>query len=144
MPDIPTILTSLLAQQTPVTFQACGPSMNPTIHDGECVRIVPASARVLRAGDLMLYAIHGRMAVHRLIHRHPRSDRWLVAADAALHGGDWVAATDLLGVAESVIRGGHEVRLNTRRARWTGLLRFYLRPLRRLAVTCHHALFRSG
>jgi hypothetical protein len=132
MPDSQQIIESLLRQQTPVAFHAHGPSMHPTIRDGECIRVLPRSIAPLNTGCVILYRIHGRMAAHRAIQRNKRMDQWLVAADAALLGGDWIPAADILGVAESVVRNGREVPLDTRRARWAGLLRYHTRPLQRL------------
>ncbi len=108
--------------------------MNPAIRDGQCIRVLPASNAPLRRGGIILYRIHGRMAVHRLIFHQRETNRLYVAADAALRGGDWIAADDILGVAESVIRDGRTIRLDTRRSRWAGLLCYNLRPLRRMAV----------
>ena len=50
--------------------------------------------------------------------------------DAAVTGGDWIPAQDVLGVAESVRRNGRFRRLDSRLARWTGLARYLLRPIR--------------
>ena len=41
MTDAKTIIEQLLERRTPATFRAGGPSMNPTIRDGESVRIRP-------------------------------------------------------------------------------------------------------
>jgi hypothetical protein len=138
MTDAQPIIETLLRDRTPVCFAAHGPSMNPTIRDGQCIRLLPTANETLNTGCVILYKIHGRITVHRLIINNNRINRVYVAADAALRGGDWVPAEDILGVAESVIRDGREVPLNTRRARWAGLLRFYLRPLRRLACAVLH------
>ncbi len=107
--------------------------MNPAIRDGQILRVRPVSAASLKPGSIVLYRIHGRLNAHRLIHNPTRAHRIFAVADAALEGGDWVAADDILGVAESVIRNGREVPLDTRRVRWAGLLRYTTRPLRRWA-----------
>lgn len=107
--------------------------MYPAIRDGECLRVRPRSIAPLNTGCVILYRLHGRMAAHRAIQRNKRMDQWLVAADAAFCGGDWISDDDILGVAESVVRNGREVPLDTLRARWAGLLRYHTRPLRRLA-----------
>jgi signal peptidase I len=134
MPDSLQIIETLLRQQTPVAFQAHGPSMNPTIRDGDRIRVLPLSVATLKTGCIVLYRIHGRITVHRLLINKKRTNRIFTAADAALRSGDWIPIADILGVAQAVIHDGREVRLDTRRARWTGLLRFYARPLRRLAT----------
>ena len=107
--------------------------MNPAIRDGQILRVRPVSAASLKPGSIVLYRIHGRLNAHRLIHNPMRAHRIFAVADAALEGGDWIPADDILGVAESMIRDGQDVRLDTRRARWGGLMRYCTRPLRRWA-----------
>jgi hypothetical protein len=50
MPDSLQIIETLLRQQTPVAFQAHGPSMNPTIRDGDRIRVLPLSVATLNTG----------------------------------------------------------------------------------------------
>jgi signal peptidase I len=64
-------IVSLLEQDTPATFRASGPSMNPTIRDGEPVRVRPFQAGDLRPGALLLYRKNRRLVLHRLIRFFP-------------------------------------------------------------------------
>lgn len=142
MPDSQEIIESLLRQHTAVTFQAFGPSMNPTIRNGENVRVRPVGTRRPRPGSVILCRFCGRLVVHRLIRNDEATGRCFLAADAALKGGDWVPAVDILGLAESVRRGARECRLDPLPARLAGLLRYVLRPLRRALWNyrqTHHA-----
>ena len=136
------IIASLLRQRTPVSFRAGGASMNPTIRDGESVFIRPLSEGAISPGSVILYIIYGRITVHRCIFNEKRTNRVFTVGDAAVEGGDWVPVSDILGVAESVCRNGKIRRLDVRRARWAGMLRYALRPLRRALWNCrqtHHA-----
>lgn len=143
MPETQDIIAALLQQHTPVTFRAGGPSMHPTIRDGEGVLIQPLAIGAIQPGSVILYNIYGRITVHRCVFNDKRTNRAFTVGDAAVKGGDWVAAGDILGVAESVRRHGRIRRLDTRLARWAGLVRFALRPLRRMAVAMYERLFRS-
>ena len=136
------IIAALLRQHTPVSFRAGGASMNPTIRDGESVFIRPFSEGAIPLGSVILYIIYGRITVHRCIFNEKRTNRVYTVGDAAVEGGDWVPVSDILGVAESVCRNGKTRRLDTRRARWAGMLRYALRPLRRALWNfrqTHHA-----
>ena len=142
MPENQEIIAALLRQRTPVTFRAGGPSMLPTLRDGESVRILPPPVGTPLRGSVVLYRICGRFAVHRCIFNDKRTNRVFAIGDAAVAGGDWIAAGDVLGVAESVRRNGRIRRLDTRLVRWLGLLRFACRPVRRALWNfrqTHHA-----
>jgi hypothetical protein len=131
MPDAQTIIEELLNQHTPVAFRAGGPSMNPTIRDGEPVRIRPLQAGDLRPGAIVLYRKNARLVLHRLIRRDPKTESFYIVADAATNGGEWVAQADILGVAEWVQRGERIRRLDGTSRRMAGLAHHVLRPLRR-------------
>ena len=136
------IIATLLRQHTPVSFRAGGASMDPTIRDGESVFIRPVSEGAIPIGSVILYAIYGRITVHRCVFNGKRTNRFFTVGDAAVEGGDWVPVSDILGVAESVCRSGKIRRLDTRRARWAGMVRYALRPLRRALWNyrqTHHA-----
>lgn len=143
MSDPLTIIKELLQQQTPVTFCAGGPSMNPTIRDGDLVRIQPLDNGALPPGSVILYRINGRIALHRFILQEA-TGRCFVAGDAATTGGDWIQSADVLGIAEWVQRGDQKRRLDTRQARWTGRLRYALRPIRRLLVAVYRRIKRHS
>ena len=142
MPATPEIIAALLEQRTPVSFRAGGPSMNPTIRDGDVVAIRPRASNAIRRGSVVLYQIYGRLVLHRYTINQKRTKRIFVVGDAAVAGGDWIPEADVLGIAESVCRDGKTCRLDTAGRRLAGLARFALRPLRRALWNfrqTHHA-----
>lgn len=139
MNDPRTIIEELLRQRTAVRFRAGGPSMSPAIRDGELVHVQSPNPGALPPGSIVLYRMNGRLALHRIIRRE-KTGRHLVAGDAATAGGDWIPAADILGLAEWVQRGDRKHRLDTCRARWTGLARHALRPIRRLLIAVYRLL----
>ncbi|NLB66342.1 MAG: hypothetical protein GX803_07735 [Lentisphaerae bacterium] len=139
----PVIVTLLLEQHTPVTFRASGPSMNPTLRDGDVVQVVPPPSGPLKLGSLVLYRLYGRLALHRVVRRDCRSQRWFIVGDAAVAGGDWIATADILGLATRAHRQDRVILLATRRVRYAGRLRFALRPLRRALNLVRQALHAS-
>ncbi|MGD9611317.1 MAG: hypothetical protein AB7V22_00260 [Kiritimatiellia bacterium] len=116
--------------------------MHPTLRDGDVVTIQPRPPGTLRRGSVVLYRICARLVLHRYTINEKRTNQVFAVGDAALAGGDWIPAADVLGVAQSVAGPDRIRRLDTRFARWAGLARFYLRPLRRLAVAIHKRRFR--
>ena len=131
MPEAKEIIEKLLGQCTPVVFQAGGPSMNPTIRDGESVSIRPIQAGDLRPGTVLLYRKHNRLVLHRLIRRNSNTGSLYLVADAATNGGEWISPADILGVAEWSRRGARIRRLDGTPSRMAGLVRHFARPLRR-------------
>ncbi len=141
MPEPQEIIAALLQQRTSVVFRAGGPSMNPAIRDGDTVSIRPP-ADTPPPGSVVLCQLHGRLVLHRRVRGGKRTGRYYTVGDAAVEGGEWIAPEALLGVAEWVRHAGIARRLDTRRARWAGLLRYALRPLRRAIWNfrqTHHA-----
>lgn len=124
------IVAGLLEQNTPVRFQACGPSMHPTIRDGETVQVVPVDGWPPAPGGIYLCRIHDRLVLHRLARR--KGDCFVFRGDASLRGDDRAGREQIIGRAVSVRRGTRELRLDTPLARWKGRVRMALRPLRRL------------
>lgn len=131
MTDAKNIISGLLDQGTPVAFRAGGPSMNPTIRDGESVRIRPLRSGDLRPGVILLFRKNDRLVLHRMVGRKPAEGDMYVVADAALAGGEWVALADILGMAEWVQRGERIHRLDGAPSRLAGRLRYALRPVQR-------------
>ena len=124
------IVETLLRSDTPVRFQALGPSMNPTIQNGETVSIKPLANCTLHLGSIVLYKTCGRFALHRIAINKKRTNRLFMAGDAACTGGEWVDLENILGLAEWVCRDGKICRLDTPHSRWMGQLRFVMRPFR--------------
>lgn len=131
MAAVKEIVENLLRQRTPVVFQAGGPSMNPTIRDGDSVRIRPLEPGDPRGGAILLFRKNDRLVLHRAVRRDRRTGHVYAVADAATEGGEWVAPVDLLGAAEWRRRGERLRRLDGATSRMAGWLRHALRPLRR-------------
>ena len=125
------IVSDLLEGGTPVRFQAGGPSMSPTIRDGEAVSVRPVRPGDLRPGALLLFRQHNRLALHRLV---KKQDGLFFCGDAALSGLERAVPEEVLGTAVAVHRAGAAIELNTVRQRRAGMLRYRLRPLRRLLI----------
>jgi hypothetical protein len=137
------IVLSLLRDNTPVSFAAHGPSMNPTVRDGETVQVQPIRPAHLRPGAILLYPHNGRLVLHRLVRIDRGTGRCLLTGDATLSGTESVSANTVEGVAQWVQRGGKVLRLDSRRARLLGRTRFALRPLRRLAAALWRRIRRN-
>jgi hypothetical protein len=132
IPNAAETLIGLLRQNTPVCFRAGGVSMNPVIRDGEPVQVRPVRPQDLRPGAVLLYLKNKRPVLHRLIHRDAGTGTLFFIGDAALSGEERIAEKDLLGTATSLQRAGRTIPLDTPGARLRGMLRYRLRPLRRL------------
>jgi signal peptidase I len=132
MIDAKTTVKELLRQKTPVNFAAGGVSMNPTIRDGELVRVRPVEPSELRHGDIVLYPLHERLILHRII--EIQHDRVIATGDAALEGTETIERATILGIAESVRRDGTFIPLDRPRDRRSGLLRYRTRRVRRWAM----------
>jgi hypothetical protein len=129
------IVASLLRRDTPVRFKAHGPSMNPTLRDGDLVQVIPPQIRRLRRGAIVLFQQHGRLTLHRLIgFAGSRPSRLLVCGDASVAGYETTAREHILGIAVWVKQGGRQRDLFGPSARLRGLLRYYARPLRRFLI----------
>jgi len=140
MSNAQAIIETLLSQKTPIAFHALGPSMNPTILNGDSLLIDSIANRDIQPGNIILYRVCDRLSAHRAVFYHIRTKAWFVVSDAALEGGNWIPRNEIIGLAVSVRHNGRTRRLDTRRARWAGLARFLLRPLRRAAVGIHQRL----
>ena len=142
MPETSEIIAALLRQRTPVSFRAGGPSMHPTVRDGEVVAVRPRPPGAIRRGSVVLYQIHGRLVLHRYTFNDNRTNRLFTVGDAAVDGGEWIPEADVLGLAAGVCRNGKTIRLDTAGRRLAGLVRFALRPGRRALWNfrqSHHA-----
>ena len=61
------LTTELLQRGTPIRFHATGVSMQPTIHHGETITIVPVEPREIKRGDIILYRAKTGVIAHRVI-----------------------------------------------------------------------------
>ena len=121
-------IEALLIDKTPVLFKAGGQSMRPVIGDGDLVRVIPLHAGRMERGAVVLYRRGETLVLHRAIRV---TDEIVTVADAAVEGEASVPQSDVIGLAEYTERAGRVRRLDTRRARWFGLVWYRLRPARR-------------
>lgn len=124
-------IRTLLADGTAVTFQAGGPSMTPTIRDGDLIEVAPVQLTDIRVGQILLFEQHRRLVLHRCVRICPQNKTFTMVADAALTGTDTIQADGLLGVALQRMRATRRTHLATPVARIKGWCRYALRPLRR-------------
>ncbi len=127
--DSTSVIERLLSEKTPVSFRAGGQSMRPVIGDGDSVRVTPWQAGRIPRGSIVLYRRGAQLVLHRAV---DISDEIVTVADAAVEGEARVPRDDVIGVAEHVRHGERIRRLDTRRARWFGLMWYRLRPARRV------------
>jgi hypothetical protein len=124
-------IRALLTDGAAVTFQAGGPSMTPTIRDGDLVEIAPVKPADIQVGHILLFEQHGRLLLHRCVRICRQNSAFIVVADAALTGTDTIPADCVLGVALQQMRTTKRTHLATPVARIKGRCRYALRPLRR-------------
>lgn len=136
IPNPNVLVTNLLQEKTPVTFRAGGPSMTPTLRDGDTVQVRPLRPRDPRPGAITLYLAHGRLILHRVIRVDRKDETASIVADAALFGTQCVPLSSLTGIAHCVLKNGMQHRLDRWCDRWIGLTRYYLRPMRRAIHMC--------
>jgi hypothetical protein len=117
--------TDLLGQGRRVRFRAAGPSMEPTIRNGEVIIVSPAAASGLRRGDIAFYRTERGLIAHRvvgLVSSNPRVFR--VRGDAPGCSDESVGEQQILGQVVAVERSERVLTLprNTffrRCRRWT-------------------------
>lgn len=99
-------------------LRVSGASMEPTIADGEIVRVRPVNAEQIKRGDVIVFHEEGRLVAHRVSRVLKSSGETLfVTRGDAVQESDLPVSTDrVLGVIDSVERGGTAVRLRPRPA----------------------------
>jgi hypothetical protein len=68
-PGFSELCVDLLRAGLPVRFTATGPSMAPTIRDGDVITVAPARAEEIAAGEIALYAAPRGLTAHRVVAR---------------------------------------------------------------------------
>ncbi len=126
------IITDLIKQYFSLHIRAFGPSMNPTISNGDLVQMDAAKIAPPKIGSIVLFPQHERLILHRIIRFRHKRNIALITGDAALKGYATIPVDDILATARCVIRNQKTIRLNTRSARYFGLIFYFTRPLRRL------------
>jgi signal peptidase I len=107
---------SLLAQEIGVWFTARGSSMNPTVRDGDRLRVVPVAERDVKQGQIVLLQTPGGRVVAHRIRRIGRESgrRLLTLRGDSLRRDDGVApCTQVLGRIVAIERGGRTIDLES-------------------------------
>jgi len=132
--DFEALAEELLNHGSSFRFQASGMSMRPFILHGDLVVITPLSgAPPLKRGTVVLCRLAPNfLVVHRVIRvKVERGEtRLLIQGDAILHPDGWIAVGQVLGVALSVVRGEHPMRLDSRLSQALAALWLWAEPLR--------------
>ncbi len=98
--------------------------MAPAVRDGERVLVVPTTPAGPRLGTILKVRVGDEFRMHRLIGRSKGSDTMLMlVGDNAVHRDAPIPASDVIGIAMAVERGGRVIRLDSAWSRWRGLLR---------------------
>jgi signal peptidase I len=116
-------------------LRVSGVSMEPTITDGEVVRVRPVSAEQIRRGDVIVFHMEGRLVAHRVsrVLKSGSEGLFVTRGDAMQESDLPVSADQILGVVDSVERSGKAVRLRPKppgvsaRVVLDGLLKFPLK-----------------
>jgi len=65
----PDLMTELLRRGNRVRFRAIGASMQPTIEDGELIKVAPMAPESVKRGDILLYQSESGVHAHRVVGR---------------------------------------------------------------------------
>jgi len=106
-------------------FRANGRSMQPTVHNGDIIKVIPMGNYRLRLGDIALHrASGGGMVVHRIIWTTHRGLEkiYYTRGDAFGANSERVAETDILGRATQIERDKRSLRIDRTSDRWRGLI----------------------
>jgi signal peptidase I len=118
---------SLLSEGLGFRFRACGRSMQPTIQDGEVLRVRPVAVETLRRGDIVLFADGLSYKAHRLVWINPAQGTFIACGDAGAVTDRAVDTGKILGLVVSKEEdSGEQIRvipLNGRRVRLKFLAR---------------------
>ncbi len=109
-----TIASELLTGGTGVRFRAEGDSMYPTIRTGELITVVPVNIERICRGDILLVRRTDRTVAHRVVSVATGRDGkpvLSVQGDRASVPDPPISTDSVLGLVQSVERGGREVAL---------------------------------
>lgn len=127
-------VVALLQQGDRVRFTAAGNSMHPLIPCGSIVIVRPFHTTDAKLGALLLFSYGKRLVLHRLVRVDKRSGKGILCGDMNQQGHECVALAQIQGTAITrMLPNGKERALHIRSVRWAGLLRYHVRPLRRVA-----------
>jgi hypothetical protein len=117
------LCADLLREGRPVRFRVGGPSMSPTIRDGDALTVAPlAPGAAAPPGAIVLYAAQQGLVAHRVVGSSRGTEPLLrVRADAPGSPEESVAPEQVIGQVVRVEREGRLVPLA--RSRVSGLAR---------------------
>jgi len=123
-PRFTELCVELLNAGVPVRFTATGPSMAPTIHDGDVITVAPARVDEIEAGDVTLYAAPRGLTAHRVVARTGGpTPAFVTRGDAPGSEDALVAGKTLLGRVLRVERRRFRVS-DLRLTRWMARVSF--------------------
>ena len=112
------LTTELLAGGHDVRFSVHGPSMHPTIQEGDRVRLSRLGR--IKRGDIVLCRLQRGLILHRLVGVVPGSSTcYRLRADGVGSEEETVAIDQIIGRAVSVERGDQEIHLS---GNWAAVL----------------------
>jgi len=91
-----------------VHLKVAGSSMLPALWPGDMLSVRPCAASELEPGSIIVFRQHGRLVVHRLIHRS--GDRLLTQGDARPRPDGQIRTSDIVGRVDTVVRNGKPVK----------------------------------
>ena len=136
----------LLLESHSIRVTVCGFSMHPAIKDRDVIHIRRVTSADIHLGDVVLYTVHGRPLIHRVVRIAPRSQppTFYICSDHQARG-DWVAAAHIIGKVSAVERRARSISLESPWGRLRNWLFYGLRiprvtlwnRLRRWCITRH-------
>ena len=117
----PDLLREALSLGRRVRFHAMGRSMNPTIVDGDAIRLASVIPAAIEVGDVVLFQLPRGLVAHRVERIEVRQDdalEFLVKGDAAESTGEWATAHEVVARVEAVERDGQLISLGGIGERW--------------------------
>jgi Peptidase S24-like len=101
-----------------VRLRVFGTSMVPSILPGDVVSVRQASLQDLSPGEIAVFLRHGRLFIHRVVHRNAEAiagdleaAHLITRGDRLLHDDPPVTSSELLGRVGTVERGNRKVEL---------------------------------
>jgi GNAT superfamily N-acetyltransferase len=114
--DLAELAAEILERGGCLSFRATGSSMQPTLRDGDLLKVVPVELSSLGPGDVVLYrAPDGCAAVHRVGETH--SGSLMLSCDSRPGVRYEIRIGQVLGVVVSALRGSQPVLLDYSPAR---------------------------
>jgi signal peptidase I len=99
-----------------VRMLVSGASMVPTLRPGDLITVESARAGEIRPGEMVVFALSGRLVVHRVIAKtgDPREPLLATRGDRARRDDPVVSSVELFGRVTQIERGNRRVRPRNR------------------------------